>query len=953
VSDHLWFTVLGPVRAWRDGVEVSLGAPQQRTVLAALLLREGRRASTSELCEALWGDAEPDGATSVIRTYVSRLRRMLDEPGVGADGSLIATIGGGYAFTGSADAFDLAVFQRETAAGEQARRAGEPTRAAAHLREALGLWRGEALGGIPGAFAAAERSRLELLHLGTVTARAELDLELGGHAALVPELLQLTGRRPFDERLRELLMLALYRSGNQAQALSTYRDVRILLADELGVDPGPALQALYERILRADPALLAPSPSATGGRERLSVAARRRPEGPTRLPPRLAVFCGREDELKAAHDLLADPAAQPGTVVVTGMAGVGKTTFAVQWAHQLVERFPDGRFYVDLRGFDPGGEPMTAPDTVRLVLELLGVAPGSIPANPEAATAMYRGLLAKRRIVLLLDNARDAAQARPLLPGDSGSLAIVTSRRRLVGLQALDGARAITLAVPTPAQARDLLVRRIGARRVDREPDVIEEIIDRCGRLPLALAIVAAHCAARTDFTLHAVTAALRLDAGDAGTRLDALGVGESEHHADARRVFSWSYRALTPQAARLFRLASLHPGPDLETTALASLAGLALPATKDLLAELTGAHLLTETAFGRYECHSLLRAYANELNHTLDSEAERDTARYRMLDHYVHSAAAALREYSPNTKLYDIPTARPGTYVNAPTGRGAAARWYATEHAVLMSMTHQALEQGCDEHAINLALGTFTYHLVSGHRQDSIMLGSWALQAAERYGDPIRLARSHNILASVYGNSGRTRESSHHYSAALAIAEEHNELGLQATSHLGLAIVATDEGRPQDCVTHNERAAQLARSGGHKVQLCRALANLGHNYGGSGEYDKSIELCSQALELSIELDELHAQALIHDSLGYARFHRGEHDRAFEHYRLAVDILRGLGSAEKQAYTLARIGDAHAALHDDARAEAAWSEALSILRSLGHPNAGELRAKLDRLEATA
>jgi DNA-binding SARP family transcriptional activator/tetratricopeptide (TPR) repeat protein len=963
VAQELWFAVLGPVRAWRGGRELPLGAPQQRAVLAALLIREGAQASLGELAQVLWGEAAPEAAVAVLRTYIGRLRRELQVPQDPKPDSPIRTVAGGYALEVPPDAFDLAVFRREVSAAEDARRGRDLPRAAGHLREALGLWRGEPLSGIPGAHAEAERSRLEILKSNTVATWLETELELGAHSTVIPELTRVVDRHPLDERFRRLLMLALYRAGQQAQALASYRQVQILLADELGVDPGPALQALYERILRADPELLARPPETIAdppADARIEIIELQRAEAPgpspalgtvpeppkprTGLPPRLAVFSGRGRALEAANALLAEPS--PGAVVINGMAGVGKTTFAVQWAHQLAARFPDGQFYLNLRGFNPGGVLVTAAEAVRAALEFLGVEPEAVPEDPDTATAQYRGLLARRRILLVLDNARLAAQVRPLLPGASGSLAIITSRNRLAGLQAIDGAQSITLDIPSPAEARDLLARRIGARRAAAEPEAVQQIVDRCGRLPLALAIAAAHCATHPAFPLSTVTAAMGTDGGTETARLDALSVGEADEAADARNVFSWSYHALTPEAARLFRLLALHPCHDATAHALASLAGVPPRANAEPLAELTSAHLLTEHAPGRYSCHDLLRVYAGELNRTLDAPQERAAALHRVLDHYLHSAIAAHRQYSPLMRSFEAPAPLPGTIIEVFANPDTARRWFETEHSVLMPMVHQALAEGCDEHAWHLAWVLDPYLYRSGRRQDSIVLHGWALQAAERLGQPLRQAVSHNFLGGAYTERKRLREALHHHTIALGIVEERGDVAEQAWTHLYLAVVAHWEGRSRDCIAHNERAADIYRRLDDHHKLAIALNNLGEQYASLGEHDKAADLCRQALDLWIELDEPHGQANSHDSLAYSAFHLGEHDQAFEHYRRAIDTFRDLGDGCNLAASLTRLGDARADLHDHDAARTAWSEALAILQALNHPDTGDLQAKL-------
>jgi DNA-binding SARP family transcriptional activator/tetratricopeptide (TPR) repeat protein len=938
VGSSLWFSVLGPVQAWRGDVEIDLGPPQQRAVLAALLLREGAQVSMDELSDVLWGDSTPVRGHSVIRTYVSRLRPLL-EPGHPVSTSLIRTVGGGYAITPPDDGFDLAVFRQRVGAAEQARRSDDLTAVVTLLGEALALFRGEALAGITGAQAHSERTRLEILRVTTVASHLGARLELGAHSTAIPELTSLVDRHPLDERFREMLMLARYRSGQQAAALADYRGAQALLAEELGVDPGPALQTLYERILRADPELLVVrtphSAPTTPPAQPSKVLAQ--------LPPRLAVFTGRDSELAHANDLIPDHDAQPGAVVISGTAGVGKTAFAVHWAHQIAEKFPDGQLYLNLRGFDPANSPMTATDAVGSLLELLGVAPQSIPDGLAAMTALYRGLLADRRILLLLDNARLATQVRPLLPGATGCLVIVTSRTQLTGLVAIDGAQSITLDVLTTSGAEALLTHRIGRRRTAAEPDAVREIIARCAGLPLALAIVAAHCVTRPAFPLATIAAALRDRAGG----LDSFSAHDSDSAADVRDVLSWSYDALSPEAGRLFRLTALHPGPDATTSAIASLVGLDRRTTEELLAELTRAHLLTEHTPGRYDCHDLLRAYAGELTHALDAPAARTAARHRMLDHYTHTTHSAALLSNPLLDAPELSPPQPGVTSDASLDEDTARRWFTGEHHVLLAVAECASTHGFDLHAWQLAWALDMYLHRSGHRQDALAVHTGALLAAQRLADPVLQARSHNLLGSAYSQVGRGEDAMHHLTRALDIYRAEGSQSGQAGAHLNLAVLANADGRSQDSIDHNQQAMSIYRRLDHRVGYSTALSNLALEYGVIGEHTTALVLSGEALVRWTELGDRHAQAHCRDNLGYSYHQVGDHEKATENYQSAIDTFRELDDNINEATSLDRLGDARDAVHDPEGARLAWAHALTIFESTDGIDTSALRLKLE------
>ncbi|HUN35645.1 MAG TPA: BTAD domain-containing putative transcriptional regulator [Trebonia sp.] len=613
------FSVLGPLRAWHDGEEIDLGTPQQRAVLAAMLLRAGAFISAEELIDVLWPEDPPRTADGTMRTYVYRLRRVL------GDGKLVQA-GGGYVLHLRGDDLDLARFRQLADRAAQARASGDHGGAASHLDEALALWKGVPLAGITGRFAETRRVALEEMRLSAAEDWAADNLALGRHAETVAALASLAADHPYRERLRELHMLALYRAGRQVAALAVFDEVRRLFATELGIDPGPQLQDLHLRVLNADPALMevadaeSPPPVPAGS----AVAP-----PPAQLPRHLPSFAGRRAEVESLLAAQREPA---GVTVITGMAGVGKTTLAVHAAHRMADRFPDGQLYVDLRGFDASREALRLQDAVGQLLAGLGVPPERIPAGIEAQVGLYRSVLAGRRVLIVLDNARGTEQVRPLLPGGSQCGVLVTSRDQMRALIATEGAWLIQLTPFGPLDAREALTRRLGADRVNADPQGTQRLIELCAGLPLALSVVAARAAVYADYPLSLLATEL----SETGSRLSAL--ADPDSGVDARASLSLSYRVLSPCAARLLRLSSLHPGPEVSREAMASLAGISTPEAVAGLEELERGHLMTKPEPGYYASHDLVRAYAAELAEA-DPATKQHPARMRVLDHYRQSA--------------------------------------------------------------------------------------------------------------------------------------------------------------------------------------------------------------------------------------------------------------------------------------------------------------------------
>ncbi|MEU4037333.1 AfsR/SARP family transcriptional regulator [Streptomyces collinus] len=692
------FAVLGPVRVWRAGTELDLGGSRERALLALLLVRAGQPVETAEIIDVLWGPNPPGTALSMVRRHVGSLRRLL-EPGLPARGTgrWLLRGAGGYRIVTDSDSLDLLRFRALLAEGRRAAAAGDQARAAELLTDSLSRWQGPAATAIPAEARAHEAfGTLDREYLAALKDAADAALGAGLPAAVLPRLRAAAADNPLDEPLLSRLMLALSATGARAEALAVHRAVASRLADELGMDPGAELRDAHAAVLCRTPPS-APGEEATGtpsgeGPADTAPTVPRAVSVPAQLP--YDTFTGRRAELDLALCLLSSDSEAADTVVINaigGMAGVGKTTLAVHWAHRVSDRYPDGQLYVNLRGFDPSGAVMTPAEAVRGFLDTLGVPPERVPRDLDVQSALYRDMLAGRRFLVLLDNARDTEHVRPLLPAVPGCLTLVTSRDQLTDLVTAHGAHALTLRPLDVTEARELLVRRLGGERTDAEPDAVAEITALCAGLPLALACVAARAATHPHFSLSAVAAELR----EAHGSLDAF--SRADASADVGVVFSWSSRALSPAAARLFRLLGLHPGPDVTAPAAAALAGLTVPAARGLLTELSRLHLVNEHTPGRYAFHDLLRAHAAELAHTEHDGPARRAAVDRLFRHYLHTAHAAGLLIAPYADGIPLDPAPADTRPEPLADDERALAWLTAEHAVLLAVVHAAAHSGAE----------------------------------------------------------------------------------------------------------------------------------------------------------------------------------------------------------------------------------------------------------------
>ncbi len=929
--------MLGPVEIRTDDGVLDIGPPQQRHVLAALVVDAGRPVTTEALIDRVWDGRAPDRARRTVHVHIVRIRQLLDRTGrFGQPPAGLVRVSGGYRLDVDLDLVDLHRFRRlrhEASAPERSddERAGL-------LSEALSRWQGEPLSGVTGSWAEGVREALRQQHLDAVVSWADVEVRLGRPETAVGPLAELARAHPLAERPAAALMRALYATGRAGDALDQYGSIRRRLADELGIDPGVEVQRLHQAILRNEL-----DPVAERVESRPPAALGR---APAQLPADVYGFAGRADELADLDRVLARAADQPTAAVVAavwGPAGVGKTALVVHWAHRVRDRFPDGQLYVDLRGFDPAGALLASSEAVRQFLDALDVPPQRVPVDLHARAALFRTLLAGRRILVVLDNARDAEQVRPLLPGAPGCMALVTSRVQLTGLVAAEGAYALPLGLPTDREARDLLTRRLGHDRVRAEPDAVAEIIVRCVRLPLALAITAARAATNPGLSL----ATLAKDLDDGRDRLDALATGDPT--ADVRTVFSSSCRALTAGAARLFRLLGLHPGPDITVAAAASLAGVPEREVRPMLAELARAHLVTEPAHGRYALHDLLRAYAAEEAEAVEPDEQRHRAIDRMVAYYLHGAYSAARTMDPHRDAISVAACPPGVAVVDATNRERALRWFSAEHEVLTAVVGHAVRVGWARHAWELAWALVTFLDQSGHWSDWVDIQVAALEAARRLGDRSGQAYSHRSLGLVHALLGQYHDAGTHLRYALDIYDGLGDRVGEARTHLNLASMYAPQGQAREALRHSQQAFDLLRLDGDRGGQAIALTNIGWYNAMLGDYEQAVVDADRALDLSRELGDRHNEACVWDTLGYAHHHLGHNEHAVACYRNALNLYRQESDRYHEADTLVHLGETQHAMGDHGAAYDAYESALAILDDLEHPDSEVVRATLHQL----
>ncbi|MGE5291786.1 MAG: AfsR/SARP family transcriptional regulator [Micromonosporaceae bacterium] len=976
------FRILGPLEIWSGQAWSGIGAPKWRALLAALLLNPGRAVSVDRLIAELWGDEPPAKATNVVAVYVLRLRRLIGDP----DGRVLVTRAPGYQIVLDPGDLDAALFTDLVAQGRQALNAGDADRASAVLTEALGLFRGQPLADVPSSeLVAAETDRIEESRIAALEMRSEAEIECGRAAEVVGDLRRLTADHPLREELWALLLRALDGAGRQAEALDSYERARTVIADQLGVDPGPVLRQLHQQLLEggALPARRKPAPAvrpaaadhaaddagashaaanhtgANGIHTKPDPAGPSSPSeqaaplmpAPSQLPADIPDFTGRDRQVKHLCDLLCDvPDDSSGAVMVAlvaGAGGLGKTTLAVHAAHRVRSRFPDGQLYVSLQG--ASDRPAASAEVLARFLRELGVDGAQIPASQDERAALYRTRLTGRRILVVLDDARDAAQVRPLLPGSASCGVIVTSRNRLPDLA---GGRLIDLDVLDRDEARVLLARIVGAERLEGEPDATAQVLDACAGLPLAIRIAGARLATRSGWKIE--TLARRL--ADEHRRIDELRVGDLAVRACFQVSFGSlpAVHAASPGArgvdpARAFRLLGLWQGPSIGLPAAAALLGDPADDVAEALEVLVDAHLLQSPAAERYRFHDLLRVYAAERTEADETKQDRDAALRRIFTWYLHTAAAADRHIAPHREQVPLDRVPPGCEPQTFPDIDAALEWCEVERPNLVAATRHASQLGQDDVAWKLPVVADGFLYRRSYWADCVTTHRIALDAARRIGDRKAEAWVLNNLGMVFGDQ-RMEEAIGYFEQALAIRREIADRRGEAQAANNLAFTYQNLGRFEEGVGPLLHALDVQREVGHRYGEAIALSNLGEVHLGLGRVTEAVGFLQEALVVAREIDSQPVEGYALTNLGKAHLELGRAAEAIGCLKQALALHHAVGDRYGEAQDLKELARAERGLGHPAEASAALRKAQAIFLELGdYSRAAEADAELEAL----
>ncbi|MEV0705391.1 BTAD domain-containing putative transcriptional regulator [Saccharopolyspora sp. NPDC050389] len=777
------FEVLGPVRLGRGGgAAVAVPGELRRRLLAMLLARANKPVPADALVRALWPEGAAADRRSRLQLQVHRLRGLLDDPGrlgFGPDGYWLQVLPGEL----DADRFGALL--------DEAERADDPRRGAEIVRESLALWRGEPYQGVDVPELLGEVQRLVERRLAALEELYTAEIRCGRHAAIVGELADFVGRHPLRERLHALLMTALYRGGRQADALAAYRDARRLLVAELGIEPGPQLRSLEATILAGQPLEPDPAPARA---DSTPVSAHRQ------LPADIRDFCGRREQLRGLHEKLSPPGRPTAVVIrsIEGMGGVGKTRLALHAAHRLVAtgRYADVQLYVDLHGH-ADQLPAYPAAVLASFLRLLGVPGDQIPDGLNERAALYRDRLFGRKALVLLDNAASEDQVLPLLPAGPENLVLITSRRAL----AVDGSRALVLDAFTRTEAEELLVRMVGEDRVLAEPAAVERVVELCGRLPLAIALVARRMQSRPRWSF--VELADRLS--EPGNRLAEIAAGTRR----LRLVFDLSYRALAADEQRVFRLLGLHPGEDFTAHSVAALADVTPATARRMLDGLADEHLVIATAGDRYRLHDLIAAYATSVVDHEDSAHQQREATRRVLDYYLHTAATAIQTIQPRKVRFRLTGSEPA---HAPVldTREQAEAWLRAERACIIAAITCAADGGRPTHAWQLAHAMWSFFMLGTYYEDWAETHRIGLAAATAAGDHHGQAVMLTWLGGAYTLQGGYDDARDLLEKSLALQEGHDD-DLNIITHFWLGLLYHRIGRYPEAVRYTQRSMRIA----------------------------------------------------------------------------------------------------------------------------------------------
>ncbi|MFB9906117.1 AfsR/SARP family transcriptional regulator [Allokutzneria oryzae] len=931
---ELEFRVLGPVEILAGGEPVAVGSPGARTLLAVLLLEVNQVVPVARIEDVLWDHNPPSTGRTIMQSYISRLRKLLAEIAPGGEVE-IQTRAPGYLLRADPDLID--VHRAQSLVDGVADLDAE--RRSVVLRSALSLWRGEVLADLP-----SERLRsgvaadLEEFRLGLLEDRIDADLELGRHTELLGELSGLLARQPFRERMIGQLMIAMHRCGQRAEALGTYLRYRRLLADELGVDPGSRLQELYASLLRDDEEV---RPAEEPVPERTAVVLR-----PAQLPPEPAGFAGREAELSWMDSLLSGrTGSAPQVALVVGNGGMGKSAFTVSWARRVAGRFPDGQLYASLRGFDPERPPVEPAEVLRQFLVALGIAPAGVPVDFDERVALYRSLLADRRVLVLLDDARDVEQVRDLLPVASGSLAVVASRRRLGGLAVSSAARVLTLDALPADDAVRILTNALGEDRAE-DPGELRRLAELCGGLPLALRIVAARLAVNPNRSVATLVAELT----DEQQRLGALGTEDDD--ISVRGAFDVTFRSLDESHARVFRLLGVPPGPDVTPHLVSVLAGVDIATARRVLRVLATAHLVTEHRADRFAMHDLTRLYARSLARTELSPTAREDATRRVVDYYLAGLDHTRRALRPTFTGPHYAAEHPEIVPAEVVDRRTAMAWLDDEWPNVVALLRFA--HGTGRYEATWA-GT---HMLSAYLFARCPWEEWfeftrlGIDAARRLGDRFAEVRMLNMAGLAYRNSEQNELSMSYYLQGYRLAEEIGDPQHVALIAVNMVPGLFERGDTEEAERYCRLGVELSRRIDDLFVLPLALTNLGEICKRKGEHQQALEHFQEVLELHQRMENTDRIGMAWLNLGQVSEAMGELADAERYLRDAAREAAAADSVLLEAWSCQSLGRVLRMRGGDLdEAAVVLARALELFGRLGLSAAEEVREELTKLAA--
>jgi DNA-binding SARP family transcriptional activator/tetratricopeptide (TPR) repeat protein len=916
MTNHPEFRLLGTVTVEVDGTPVNIGHARQQTVLTALLINANTAISTDELIDRIWATHPPHRPKDTLHTYLTRLRKTLPT-------TTITRHGNSYQLTTPDTTIDLHHFRHlintahATLDDEQAR---------VLFGQALALWRGEPFAGLDTPWLNSMRAAVQKEYLAATLDHTDLGLRLGRHTDMLPDLAAQTERFPLDERLAGQYMIALYRSGRQADALRHYHHTRAQLAGELGVDPSAALQDLHHQILTNNARLATPQTPAP-----IVVPA----PIPRQLPAAPGTFSGRTAELRTLSEAL-DPGPDAGSqlsvmpiAVIAGAGGIGKTWLALHWAHQHLHRFPDGQLYVNLRGFDPSGQPTSPHDAVRGFLDALGANPGAIPVELDSQIGLYRSLVADQRMLIMIDNAADAAQVTPLLPGSPTCTVVITSRDRLTGLVTAHGAHVLPIDVLPNSDAHALLAARLGPRRLAEEPAAVADLLASCAGLPLALSIVAGRAQEHPEFPLTTLATELH----DTTHRLAALDDDSANGNTNSvRTILSWSYTTLTPQHATTFDLLGLAPGPDISTTAATNLTHQHPTTTHTALRALERASLIHQHTPNRYRMHDLIRLYAQEQAAELSRETQ-EAALLRLVDFYLHTAYAADRLLDPHRVDIEPEPSAPGCTPLAISSIQDAMAWFDAEHDCLIAVQQLAAQRDWPRRTWQLAWSLNTFRRLRGHVRANLIAWRIAIAACRRIGEDGYASLTHRLLGQAYNRAGRHTEALQHLQRALTLAQRAGDEFDQALTHHALGLAWERQGEDETALEHATVALRLFTLLDRPALRARALNSVGWFATRTGRYEQARDACTRGLDLLRRNGDRVGEADALDSLGYLAHRTGRYAEAIDYFQRAIAGYEELANTHDEAGCLERLGNVYAVIRAREQAMAAWRAAIGLYQA--------------------